>query len=519
MSYESFMSARGFSGDPFAFTDSDREDRLADYFVPPPYFAGVMGTPSSPEPTVVFAPRGGGKSAQRRMVEQASIDADEPFLCITYSNFETVGGTTPSLSDHQITLSRLLTIALLTELEADDGGAVHLDDHEKQVLKVCAQTLLSSLTVDEYGAAMSAVKTLGDKAGEAWRKYGGVVAAVVGALMAKAGIENVKIPIELAAQAQNTSASAQYLFTELVKITQKLFWRSVYILIDRVDETTATTSDPVAAFNLVESLLTSLPTLEHQGVGFKFFLWDQLKQVFIARGGRTDRVMVFELSWSVDEISDMLSRRLSAFSSGKVTSFNDLVSRAADIDAHLLLAHLCYGSPRDMIRMAKQVIAEATRTDASASAISRSDLFRGVYEFSRKRTSELYGRFESDFAKFPDVSFVTNHLASDIFRISDNAMRQKLQQWTAVGVIRKMTELATGKNRPQHVYTFTDLRVVLGRAGLDEAELLLDNYALVCQKCGRVVIGSHDNLVCECGQGARFDGSPSLLDVCTPSKQ
>jgi hypothetical protein len=98
VTYESFITRRGFSDDPFAFTDSDREDRLSDYFVPPPYFAGVMGTPSSPEPTIVFAPRGGGKSAQRRMVEEASVDPSAPFLCITYSNFESVGGEPPQRS-------------------------------------------------------------------------------------------------------------------------------------------------------------------------------------------------------------------------------------------------------------------------------------------------------------------------------------------------------------------------------------------------------------------------------------
>lgn len=58
MTYSSFVTARGFTGDPFAFTDSDREEKLVDYFVPPPYFAGVVGTPNSPEPSIVFAPEG-----------------------------------------------------------------------------------------------------------------------------------------------------------------------------------------------------------------------------------------------------------------------------------------------------------------------------------------------------------------------------------------------------------------------------------------------------------------------------
>jgi hypothetical protein len=233
------------------------------------------------------------------------------------------------------------------------------------------------------------------------------------------------------------------------------------------------------------------------------------------KGGRTDRVTVYELHWSVLELSEMLTKRLEVFSEGRIRSFNELLEPDVGIDLHLLLAHLCYGSPRDMIRMAKQIIAEATKSDPSVSEITRNAIWAGVHEFSKKRTTELYGKLESDFSKFQDVSFVTNKLASDVFRISDNAMRQKLQQWTEVGAIRKMTELATGKNRPAHVYTFTDLRVPIGRGRLQDVELALDNYGLECTNCGRIVIGSSKDLVCECGSTAELTTSRSLLRVCS----
>lgn len=515
MTYESFISRRGFTEDPFAFTDSDRENRLSDYFVPPPYFAGVMGTPSSPEPSIVFAPRGGGKSAQRRMVEEASQDLAAPFLCITYSNFESVGGTTPSIAEHHLALSRLLTLAMLSELQADETGVMYLDEHERQVLKVAAQVLLSSLTADEFRIAMSSIKTVGDKAGELWRKYGGVVAVAIAALLAQAGMKGVNLPAGLVAQAESLEASAQYFFVELIKMSKKLAWQSVYILIDRVDETTATVTNPSAAFELISTLATNLPTLELPGVGFKFFLWDQLRPMFLANGGRTDRVMVFELHWTVPELVDMLTKRLEAFSGGAVHSFNELLAPVLSLNLHLLLANLCYGSPRDMIRMAKQIIAEATRSDGTAENVSADALWAGIFEFSKKRTTELYGKFESDFSKFQEISFVTSKLSSDIFRISDNAMRQKLQQWTEVGAIRKMTELATGKNRPAHVYTFTDLRVAIGRGTVEDVELVLDNFAIQCPRCGRIVIGSDKSLVCECGTTVKFTEQPSLLQVCT----
>ena len=511
MTYSSFVTTRGFTGDPFAFTDSDREEKLVDYFVPPPYFAGVVGTPNSPEPSIVFAPRGGGKSAQRRMVEEAGLDVAAPFLCINYSNFESVGGTTPTLTNHLSQLSRLITLALLAELDAEPTGTSDLSLHDKQVLKVAARTLLSTLNIDEFRAAMAAVKTVGDKAGDLWRKYGGIVAAVVDGAMQKMGMNTVNLPSELVAQTQDQSTSAQYFFSQLVGIAQKLWWQSVYVVIDRVDETDATSSKPQAAFELIRTLVTNLSTVEHQGVAFKFFLWDQLRPIAIDAGLRTDRITEFRLSWSVDEIARMLSARLAAYSDNNYTSFNQLLDDSVAIDVHLLLAHLCYGSPRDMIRMAKQIISEATRRTSSIMSIPEAAVWKGIHEFSKTRTSELYGRYESDLMKFNDVSFVTNKLASDVFRISDNAMRQKLQQWTDVGVIRKMTELATGKNRPKHVYTFTDLRVVLARTALLDIQLALDNYALECTNCQRFVLGSDAVLVCECNSSVKISDAKSLL--------
>ncbi|WP_371031309.1 P-loop ATPase, Sll1717 family [Pseudoclavibacter sp. JSM 162008] len=511
MTYNSFVSTLGFTGDPFAFTDSDREEKLSDYFVPPPYFAGVIGEPKSPEPSLIFAPRGGGKSAQRRMVEEAGLEEINPFLCINYSNFESMAGSTPSVTDHLTQLSRLLTLALLTELDDEPAKILHLDSHDRQVLKASANLLLSTLNVDEFRAAMSAVKTIGDKSGELWRKYGGIVAAVIAGAMQKIGLTSVQIPSNLLGDAQEAASSAQYLFAQLAQMSRKLGWLSVYVVIDRVDETDATSSKPQAAFELIRALVTNLTTLEQPGVAFKFFLWDQLRPIAIEAGIRTDRIAEFRLSWSSIELAEMLSARLSAYSDGSIESFNDLLMDKGRLDAHLLLAHLCYGSPRDMIRMAKQIITEATRASSEIGSISEAAIWKGVHEFSKMRTSELYSRFQSDLFKFADVSFVTNKLASDVFRISDNAMRQKLQQWTGVGVIRKMTEVSDGKNRPKHVYTFTDLRVVLARTPLADVQLVLDNYALKCTNCTKFVIGSDAELVCECNARVPLAGSHSLL--------
>jgi hypothetical protein len=85
------LAKLGFHDNPFQFTNADEKDQLQSYFVPPPYFASVWGNPDSPQSHVIFAPRGGGKSAQRRMIEYKAQEAG--VFAITYDRFEQLGAT------------------------------------------------------------------------------------------------------------------------------------------------------------------------------------------------------------------------------------------------------------------------------------------------------------------------------------------------------------------------------------------------------------------------------------------
>lgn len=517
MPQPSMMTRAGFTSDPFATWDSDREEQLADYFVPPPYFPSVLGDPRAPEPTIVFSPRGTGKSALRRMLEEESTNDSSPYLAIAYMDFEWAGGITPTVEQHQVQIARLLTLAILTEIETEPTEAsFHIDEYDKVVLKTAMTALVSTLTATQFRAAVGKIKNRHDKASDLWVKYGGLVTGVVSALSAAAGLTASPVNTELVSSPDALSAGAQDLLTDLVSIARKLGWSSVYVLVDRVDETSTTAADPEAAFNVIRSLVTSLPMIEQTGFGFKLFLWDQTENLFRARGGRPDRVTIKSLRWSVDELSEMLSRRLRTFSGQKVTTFNELLDDEVNIDAHKLLCYLAHGSPRDMIRLAKHVIAEATRA-GDEGRITRAAVMRGVREFSEQRVEELFPNIEADLARIPRASFITSQIASDVFKIGVPSMRQKIIQWDAIGAVRKVGERQTGSsNRPPHVYAFSDPRLVLRNRDEHEIEQRLDDDLLECNDCHSLVIGSGTDLFCpKCKREILRCDSRSLLEVVT----
>jgi len=510
---DSFLTRRGFFADPFASTNSELEERLSDYFVPPPYFESVFGIPNSPKSNVVFAPRGSGKTAQRRMIE-ARASADSTFLCLTYDNFELVAGAGSSLGAHLTELCRLLVLAILTLLEDEPYDAFFLTDHEKEVIKLATERYLGTLTAGEYEQAVGAVKTLGDKAGDFWRKYGGPVAVGLALLLKKVGLDGVQIPTELAAQSTDSAAGPAYFFNQLVTIAKELGYESVYFLVDKVDETSVTTNNAEAAARLIRDLILSLPTIETPGVAFKFFFWDQMSPRLREDGLRSDRLEVVSLNWTVRELSEMLSRRLRSYSNGAVENFDDLVDDSADIDVSLLLAHLSNGSPRDLIRMARAIVSEHTRLARAADRISLATVYRGVQLFSNESTAEKYPTYASDFGRVSQPSFTITRLASDVFKVSSTAVTNKVQAWIRAGAVTQIGVVPMGR-RPHNLYAFSDLRIVLASSPAGEIELGLDNDEWECPQCKTMVISGEASFDCpNCGARLSIELSRSLLQVC-----
>jgi hypothetical protein len=512
----SFAEMHGFTSDPFASTNSEDEELLEDYFVPPPYFPSVFGDPQTPKPRVIFAPRGGGKTAQRRMIEIRCMDKDLPFVCLTYDHFD--GASTPglSLNDHLAALCRLLTVTILEYLDREPKRAFDLSDHEKRIVKVAAETFASGLSLSEYNTAFTAVKSLGDRATAFWHKYGGIIAAGITVAMKKAGLDDISIPAQLRNQAQNFDASARYFYEELVEIIiGPLRGGSIYILVDKVDETAATNGRPAAAWALIENLIQDLPTVEKKGVAFKFFLWDQLRSSFRAAGARADRIQPAVLEgWDVPQLQTMLTRRLQAYSNKKVGSFNDLLDHPRSIDAHLLLCHLAKGSPREMIRMAESIADEHTRISGEKHLITSVELMSGIRAYSALRLEELAGSELPDLQAIGRLSFNKKHVRN-IFNISKESAQTRIDKWREMGLIVDLGKLdSVNTSKPMRWFGPSDARLAIALSDQRVTDELFTRHILLCKSCGSMSISDFETVRCRrCGSMITESDSESLADA------
>jgi hypothetical protein len=516
MPLTAFLAQFGFTADPFESTNAEHEPRLGEYFVPPPYFPTVMGDTAVPQSQVVLAPRGGGKTAQRRMIEDNSA-ATGDFLCVTYDKFDQPAGfrlADVSLAYHINQICRLIVVGLLLKIDESPELVDRLSEHQKQLLKFQVKRFLGTLSADEFRSAIDRIKNFGDRAGEFLKKYGGPVAVAMNVLLKKLGLDAVELPAKLAEEASRDD-SVRYHLEQLLQMARALGFRSTYVLVDRVDELDLTAADANSTLKFIQPLVNSLPTLEAPGVAFKFFLWDQIEGGYRAGGSRPDRVPVYTLRWRVDELETMLSQRLAAYSQQRVNSMNSLLCPEVPLDAHKLVAYLAAGSPRDMVRLSKRIVAEQTRTTESATCIEDPAIWAGIREFADERAHELFGPYLGELRRIDRPTFTINYLANDVFRISTQAARQKVQSWMATGIVAKISELPNRANRPLHLFGVVDLRVAIAVLPPSLVGQAL-TFAIQCPSCSQVCVTDRMDIDCpNCSK--ELKGGSNLLEICRAS--
>jgi hypothetical protein len=298
---------------------------------------------------------------------------------------------------------------------------------------------LGALSTEQFKTATDSIKSLGDKA--LLESLWGPLAAALTILMKKAGLDDVTVPSELV-QETRQDESIRFHYEQLVGIVQALGMSATYVLVDRVDEMTLTSGDASSTLEFIRPLAYDLPTLETPGVAFKFFLWDKIESGLRAGGARPDRVPLYTLKWTLEELEEMLTRRLIAYSGGRIESMNQMLSDGSSLNVHRLVAYLSGGSPRDMIRVAQRIVAEQTRISAESQSLDEKNIWVGIRQFANERAEELCGSgYLGELKKVGEVTFTISHLSSNIFRVGDQAARRKVQLWGNTGVVEKIGEI------------------------------------------------------------------------------
>lgn len=505
-----FLEKFGFNEDPFASTNAADEPLIDHYFVQPPFFPAVIGDPKKPKSNVVFAPRGGGKTAQKIMIERYS-QSKGGFLCVAYDRFPLEGVRYASDADseyHLRNITRLLLIASLVQL--DTVHKSNIGEIERNLLIGLSKQLLGGLSSAKFKEQIDSIKSIGDRAVEIWEKFGGTAISLVNSVITAHGGS----PIELPNSTAKRDESTRFQFEALVDFLRIIGFESVYILVDRADELPITTQDAEKAFVFLSKLLTDLPLLETSGVGFKFFLWDKMADPYHEGGGRPDRLIEYSLDWSARELERVLERRLATYSNEKICRFDELMS-SSPFNIHRMIAHFANASPRDMVRICKKIVDEHTKTGTYSDKIDFRTVRAALALFSLERARELYGPFITDLKKIGRLTFTTNFLANDVFRIGVQGARAKVQKWQNAGAVSKIGDVPNPGNRPLYLYGVADPRLALAILADTSLEEALEDNLVTCPHCESLRIGVEGTITCpDCLGSFEMADADSLAKIC-----
>jgi hypothetical protein len=139
---------------------------------------------------------------------------------------------------------------------------------------------------------------------------------------------------------------------DLSSITTKLGYAGVVVLLDKIDEKKELggTIDKIVDFT--QDILLDTSFLQIENVGFCFSLWSEVKTRLNTKGVRFDKFPPIDITWTQDNLKDILFKRLNYFSNQTFTSLDEVFENQDTIN---MVINLSNNSPRDMIILMSKI--------------------------------------------------------------------------------------------------------------------------------------------------------------------
>lgn len=403
---QSWLASWDFVDDPFGSWEAGREPLLERYFVRRPFYEQLLESPSS---TLVFAPRGGGKTATRIMITSECRPAvpTSEVLVVPFTDFSPFVETFTSPQRYSLEdfLPHLLLNALhQLMISASNlpiwGGSFSAEDvselrfwvekyapqyFSKDYLQVLLREIAPKRPSERIAAWAEALYRHGQRASlpRASPKVEGLTE-----LWGRLTVSQSATPILL--PSSPSRIMVKFLaFVRRFLSSETTSCRFVFFLVDGVDEYDVTQNDPDAASTILRPLLGNLHFLELPGLAVKFFLPLEQKES-LEKVARIDRLETYFLSWEENNAPEtefeglraLLYRRIRAFNTANIRSLAELCTPALRPWIEEAILEEAAGSPRNLLRLGHQIFVEHCRDIPEPdSVIQRTDWERALRWF------------------------------------------------------------------------------------------------------------------------------------------
>jgi hypothetical protein len=347
----------GFKGNPFASLEAGKEEGEEWFyasFVEPPRFSEILGDAASPQPVLVFAPRGSGKTALRVMLDYYCRRGYIPggrILSILHTDLSLIQEV--ALKDSQADLARYHVQAILR------AGSVALAQQIETNLPL-RERLASQQPEERTYLHWFVLHFSENLLPSHWRCLREVGLVERGGIGFQAQQQPTEVPALQELLESDSPRSYVTLLEHFVHLMRGLDFQAVYILVDGADELAQTASEFGYAARLVEPLAANLKLLDIPGVAFRLFLPAEVKPYLEAQEAvRHDRVLWHDLKWNTGRLLELLHKRLLVFSDYHIESLDQIcVDTLRGGRLELEMVEACSASPRTLLRLGNELISQ-----------------------------------------------------------------------------------------------------------------------------------------------------------------
>lgn len=486
----SIVSRLGLSGNPFEHYTAETEPNITDYAVRPPYLAAIASRARGLSSFILFGDRGSGKSATRitvyneiwRSVAESSA-LPQPFI-VSLTDYSSIQ---KSLVQGRLTDKDFIYLTSFAIVEQLLVWLSSFDDSDRD-------RIISSLGSDKRALAFALIKgfylTVSDmdrevSTGEVlrllnsawttkssvwvtqqWDSLSKIVASAVSALTKKSVNESIDIaaPAEILLKSLigDSPNAPRAILSKLSELCQAFGFSGVCVLVDKVDETPATSSSSEATAKLIHPLLAHIQLLEVSGFSWIFFLWSNIERHFNGKlPVRLDKIAHTTIGWDADNLRLMVDERIKFYSSHRhnFSSLFDMSVNAGEVFGGLV--KLAMNSPRELIKLLDTILREHdARESESAGLVNIISLERGKDKYSSETISTWYEeKLLQQVLRLGKVIFV-NKDVQGAFRIGDQGARVKIKGWEDAGLVRQDGTLPSeAGGKPVYRYIVADAKV------------------------------------------------------------
>lgn len=482
--------ALGFSGNPFEHYVAELEPNIAEYAVKPPYFEVIDARARNTSSFILFGDRGAGKSATRLTIfkeiwKAKSKGSSVPLVVnlVDFSDFVS-GKSISDLSEATLVkgVAFLVIESLLTWLSSleEDERSIYLEAQDEEERQLCYELLrdfyLNRPDAKRLRSARDAMALLNQAflaksqmwVTQKWDRISALIGTLADVIAKRNGSDaEVAAPVANALRRDPQEFDPILVLRRLVSLVKIIAFDGVVMLVDKVDETDATSNSVDKTAELIHPLLARVQLMEVENFAWVFFLWSQTKQVFEGDKFpvRLDKLGHATVSWDDKFFEVMLNRRVEFYSSGKmklISLFEDGTDERILLDT---LAKVSMRSPRELIRLMDVILREHDVANAGGSDIVLLSLDRiqpGIDKYVTDTITTVFGeRLLAQIFRLKSLSFA-NKDVQRTFRVGAQSARTRIQSWESAGIIKYTgTRAAEGAQggKPANEYSIADARI------------------------------------------------------------